>query len=429
MKEENKEPNSFFCPLPWRHLSIEAKTLDFKVCCVSESSLFEGENTFNLLQKKTFEVMQSNPLKEIRKNMLCGQPSKACSACYKEEAAGAYSMRQFYLDAYPKSWNELSQQAPQDGSWDKPIKHLELRLGNLCNLRCVMCHPSSSSSFTDYNLIYDQTPASAEALSSPKILEEENLNFLIDQLKGVEDITFRGGEPLINPFHFKVLEVMKSTGQASAVSLSYTTNLTQLPDRLFDLWGAFKSVEVWVSVDGTDEVNHFIRYPSSWSRLNKNLEKLDVWALQNVDLNWGIVTTVQAYNAVYLDEIFDLLALFPTSYKTPFINHLQGPQILGFENLSRKFLEIATERLKKALFFKDCSHEEISVRDQKIRFIKRLAEKENIYKKRLENLLDLFQNRLCTAAENVNPDLEKLTKKISYIRKVDVPDKISNLFI
>ena len=133
MKKTN-EPNSSFCPLPWKHLSIEASTLDFKLCCVSELSLADESNGFNLLQNKISTVFESNILKDIRKNMLCGKENKQCIACYKEESKGTYSMRQFYLDAYPNDWNNLKQNAPKDGSWDKPVTHLELRLGNLCNL-------------------------------------------------------------------------------------------------------------------------------------------------------------------------------------------------------------------------------------------------------------------------------------------------------
>ena len=428
MKEAPKQLNAFFCPLPWHHLSIEANTLDFKVCCVSDSSLNEGKNTFNLLQKKTFEVLQSNPLKEIRKNMLCGQPSKYCSACYKEEAAGTFSMRQFYLDAYPAAWDDLSRHAPTDGSWDQPVKHLELRLGNLCNLKCIMCDPSSSSNFNDYSLIYPQSPKIIQASDSTKFIEEKNLNFLMSQLNGVEAITFRGGEPLINPFHFKILESLKSTGQASSISLSYTTNLTQLPDRLFSLWKAFKNVEIWASVDGPDELNHFIRYPSSWAQLNKNLKKLDDWAFQISNLTWGIVTTVQAYNAVYLDEIFNLLALFPTSYKIPFINHLQNPQILSFDHLSRSSLEQAITRLKKAISTQTDNQKKLSSLAQKIRFIKRHIDKEVICYKRIENLIYLFEKRLENAPKTMTPDLQNLTENICRIRKLNIPIQILDLY-
>lgn len=428
MKNLSQKTHSFFCPLPWKHLSIEANTLDFKVCCVSESSLAEQDSTFNLLQKNTLEVMQSNPLKEIRKNMLSGKPSQACTACYKEESVGAYSMRQFYLDTYPTAWDELSSGAPQDGSWDKPVKHLELRLGNFCNLKCIMCHPSSSSNFTDYNLIYDKSPQASQSNNTTKIFEERNLNFLTAQLKDVEAITFRGGEPLINTFHFKVLQALKESGQASSISLSYTTNLTQLPDKLFNLWSAFKSVEAWVSIDGPEEINHFIRYPSSWTQLNKNLEKLDSWAYEISELNWGVVTTVQAYNAIYLDEVFNLLSKFSTAYKMPFINHLQNPQILSFDQLSTPSLKLAIDRLKKALLDQVRIKNELSVRDQKIRFIKRHAEKEIACQKRLENLIYLFEKRYETASSTLNKELRLLTEKISHVRSLEIPEKILQIF-
>jgi len=427
MKKLN-EPNSVFCPLPWKHLSIEANTLNFKLCCVSEFSLADESNNFNLLQKTTTTVFQSQTLKDIRKNMLCGKANKKCTACYSEESVGAFSMRQFYLDAYPHDWDHLSQNAPKDGSWDQPVTHLELRLGNLCNLKCIMCHPSSSSSFTDYKLIYDQDTDVINNHDSSKLLEENNFDFMISQLQNLEAITFRGGEPLINPAHFKILELLKSTGQSSAISLSYTTNLTQLPDRLLDLWKKFKSVEIWVSVDGTDEVNHFIRFPSSWNVLTKNLEKLDKWAQEAPDLNWGVVTTAQAYNVMYIDEVFNLVKPYSTAYKTPFINHLQNPKVLSFGNLSQNLIEISIERLRKALINYTSDQKTISARDQKIRFIKRHAEKELACIKRLENLIYLLEKCRIEASQTTSQDLKYLTEKIALVRKISIPTKISSLF-
>ena len=427
MKKTN-EMNSVFCPLPWKHLSIEANTLNFKLCCVSESSLADESNNFNLLQKKTSTVFQSQTLKDIRKNMLCGKANKQCTACYSEESVGAFSMRQFYLDAYPNDWDHLSHNAPKDGSWDQPVTHLELRLGNLCNLKCIMCHPSSSSSFTDYKLIYNQDIDVTNNHDSSKFLEENNFEFMISQLQNLEAITFRGGEPLINPAHFKILELLKSTGQSSGISLSYTTNLTQLSDRLLDLWKNFKSVEVWVSVDGIDEVNHFIRFPSSWSVLTKNLQKLDMWAQEAPDLNWGIVTTAQAYNVMYIDEIFNLVKPYSTAYKTPFINHLQNPKVLSFGNLSQNLIEISIQRLKKAMANFSSDHKTTSPLDQKIRFIKRHAEKELACIKRLENLIYLLEKCLNDASQTTSQDLKYLTEKIALVRKISIPTKILSLF-
>jgi sulfatase maturation enzyme AslB (radical SAM superfamily) len=57
-----------------------------------------------------------------------------------------------------------------------------------------------------------------------------------------------------------------------------------------------------MSIDGIGKVNDYIRYPSQWSKIEKNLKMLDQ-AEGNYKLWWA--STIQVYNMVHLPEMMD----------------------------------------------------------------------------------------------------------------------------
>lgn len=200
---------------------------------------------------------------------------------------------------------------------------MELRLGNLCNLKCVMCSPENSSRYDDYEILF---PGSRSTTSAGEALPRCDVAARLKQtLKHVELLVFRGGEPLINPNHPEVLNTLIRDGRAGSVALIYNTNGTHLPDQLKEYWSQFKSVCVWVSIDGLAEVNEFIRYPSSWKQIEQNMIKLDAWAEKIPALAWGVTSTLQAYNALELTRLLSYLERFSFTVRFPFLNLLHEP--------------------------------------------------------------------------------------------------------
>ena len=58
---------------------------------------------------------------------------------------------------YP-SYKKAKENTNADGSIDKekfPISFLDIRFGNLCNLKCAMCSPTDSNQwYDDYNAVW-----------------------------------------------------------------------------------------------------------------------------------------------------------------------------------------------------------------------------------------------------------------------------------
>ena len=121
--------------------------------------------------------------------------------------------------------------------FDIPI--IELKLSNLCNFKCRMCWPKDSSLWaTDWEKVeqfYDDETREyinnvAEVAGNKRLYNmfETNKRFvdkLLVCLENVEEIEFAGGEPLLDPIHYRVLSNIR---HPERVTLKYSTNLHQL---------------------------------------------------------------------------------------------------------------------------------------------------------------------------------------------------------
>ena len=133
-----------FCILPWVH----AATLpdgNVQLCCVSG-----GGSGVNLNEQTLADYWKSTYVEDVRRRMLAGQEVTACQHCYHEEAHGCKSHRiaenEVWLKQYgEEAVHELISKTTADGTLDATLQYIDLRLGNTCNLQCVMCQPRESS--------------------------------------------------------------------------------------------------------------------------------------------------------------------------------------------------------------------------------------------------------------------------------------------
>ena len=93
------------------------------------------------------------------------------------------------------------------------------------------------------------------------------------------------------------------------------------------------------SIDGIGKVNEYIRYPSNW----KNVEKqLKTFIDMNVSLQ--VHVTVQMYNAFHLIDIFKY---FKKLNIVPYLNILNHPDYLNIRVLPKDKKKIIKEQLLK----------------------------------------------------------------------------------
>ena len=210
------------------------------LCCV-------GEKKYSNITPSEF--WNSEVRKKALKQMYNDLPVDGCGLCYKTEKKKIPSTRNF-----AKSYDRIpSKQLPT---------MLDVDFSNFCNLKCVMCNPIRSSEW-----------AKDVGLPISKITYE-----LIDDLLSISDhvehITVQGGEPSIMPEYEYFFKKLKEKGYASKIDLQIITNATNVNKRFYDLLTEFKSVRLSISIDAYGTANDYIRWPSKFTQIEKNLVQI-----------------------------------------------------------------------------------------------------------------------------------------------------------
>jgi len=297
LKEVSGSPS--FCVLPWIHLATRPNG-DMRICCVANASGADsGEYDVGLVKREDgtpanfgcdlpTEAFNNNYMKSVRKTMLAGEVPASCLKCYQEEEQGVASKRIWETGTWHTEGidiPELIAQTAEDGSVPYKLQYLDLRLGNTCNLKCVMCSPHDSSLWVpEHSKVYPvfQSPLIRKQMGwHPELhnnVWHENPEFwqeVFDQIPNIKQLYFAGGEPLLIKEHRRFLEEIVARGYADKITLRYNTNGTLISESMIGLWSKFRKVKVGFSLDGMGNRGHYIRYPLDWATVERNLHLLD----------------------------------------------------------------------------------------------------------------------------------------------------------
>ena len=327
-----------FCVLPWMHLATNASG-NLRVCCNSTPGkniiAKDDGSAYKIYQDNIHDAWNSKVYTDIRRQMLNNEQPEMCQRCFKEESVGIKSARQSWND----KWIDKHRVYTETPEFD--IKYVDIRLGNLCNLKCRMCNPYASNQWVkEWNLIEKAlSPEEYNRLSKMDWPEDqitwENLFKIADT---VEEIYLTGGEPTIIKEQHRLLDYYIDNGTAKNIKLKYNTNLTNVPVNLVKKWHHFKRVQLNCSIDGTGNLDRYIRYPSNWNKIVENFEKISTLPNAAIEIH----CTVQMYNILKLDQFIDWAE--PYGYKIYF-NILNHPDVLNIKVLPKELKEIAEQRL------------------------------------------------------------------------------------
>lgn len=319
---EIKLSSKTFCPLPWIHLATRPNG-DVRLCCTANASgagivdskdsglVKNNGSTFNLKNSTIEEVWNSEQMKNTRLQMLNNQIPASCKKCFEEESKGITSKRQWETVVWRErlDLDNIVSQTAEDGSLPVNIPYFDLRLGNMCQLKCVMCSPHDSSSWIKEWKIQYPKYKTIELKKDQQwdknfdytwYQKSDFLSSMKSQANSIKELYFAGGEPLLIPEHYKILEFMVESGNAKNCVLRYNSNGLELPQKLFDLWKFFKEVKFNFSIDAVGDKNDYIRFPSKWNNIVENLHILDSTP-DNIVVN--IACAVQILNVLYITDL------------------------------------------------------------------------------------------------------------------------------
>lgn len=211
---------------------------------------------------------------------------------------------QFDNDVWPAGCTDCELEEAEDQSsmrLEKKPRDAEVKFGNVCNLSCAMCSPTNSSLIdTEYSQMrhkgHTHPLINRTAPSIYKWFEDdEQLEQVAQFLSDRQLIRFTGGEPTVNTYLQNFLDCLSKYN--TNIIIYITTNGNNWPSRLNEILERFARKKVSISLDGYGAVNEYIRYPSNWNKIQKNISKIS--QLNNTSISIG--TTVGCYN-VHLQE-------------------------------------------------------------------------------------------------------------------------------
>lgn len=363
------EKSKTFCAIPFVSTMVNSDG-KFKYCCIAEggtqnTDLQTDGKTLHVTNSTLLDAWNSDTVIDVRKKMIAGEQVDACMKCDLQNKIG----REGYRDMMTKEWiwrigadkmDALVKEAMEnDGVMETGPVYLDLRLGNLCNFRCRMCNPYSSSAIAkehfelwdkddEYKRLYK-----SEYGGSPTHLKEKNTWFesdlLWDQVEAMiptlKKVYMTGGEPTLIENNYYFMEKCIEEGRPDIV-MFFNTNCSNLTDKFLNVLSKFDRVDINASLDGYGNMNEYIRYPSHWDKISVNFERL----AQMKNIHLGVSPVVQIYNIFDIDKIIDYVFMVNEKYdRNIFIDFLidTHPKNLDVKILPKEIKDAAREKLEK----------------------------------------------------------------------------------
>jgi MoaA/NifB/PqqE/SkfB family radical SAM enzyme len=300
-------PHDKFCVLPW--ISLEASPIGtVRPCCLADDEIVDNAgNKFELSTANFGDIQNSNHMRDLRQEFLDGKKPQTCRKCWNEERAGRTSKRMHTLDRL--------KHVVTDTEWTadaKPLMFLDLKLGNICNLKCRICGSWSSSQFAaeeiQWTALHERKQTYAYQMLRAGAWPQENQQFWnqIDScLTDIRYIEFTGGEPFMIKEHFAMLQGIVDRGIAHQVEIHYNTNGTIFPEEAVEIWRHFKTVEVAFSIDDMGPRFEYQRTNAKWAEVEENIARF--FELKNTlpGLKLQVCCTVNVFNVMYLHQTSD----------------------------------------------------------------------------------------------------------------------------
>tara|TARA_B100001971_G_scaffold2554_1_gene2048 strand:- start:453 stop:1397 length:945 start_codon:yes stop_codon:yes gene_type:complete len=241
-----------------------------------------------------------------------------------------------------------------------------------------MCGPTDSSQWYDeqvkmFGNTYQDTQGIVELVQDEKGRYKpkidlynwyENSAFweqLEANITDIRHLYLVGGEPLMIDQHYEFLQKCIDRNESHHITLEYNTNITNIPERAWDIWKYFEKIEIGASVDGVGKIVEYIRHPAKWRILERNMRRLDdaegnfkMWLAPTI----GILNSRHLPDMIIwvLEQNFKLINA--QSWKPPITPHpLHHPKWLNIKILPpeakkeiTEYYEICKPRIRELIF-------------------------------------------------------------------------------
>ena len=313
--QENSLSKDTFCLAPYHYFDFD-QSGEMHTC-------FKGKKSMgNWKEENVLSQFNSDEYKNLRTAQRQGDKTRTapnCEDCYKHEAHKVWSLRkQILIEKY----NELGHDGFVDlikeikststDKVDTPVyDYVEMRLSNYCNLRCLHCDQRSSTQWMRFltdeevfsaakknGLHLDPNDTSKNIMQNYRGYQEKNdldLDDIVDIVHKSKKITLSGGEPLIDPNYFRLMDrVIEKHDKDFVVHKMFEihTNLNVNDvEKYFAHWKKFNKVKIFVSLDVPPSTYRYFRRNGDWQLVANNIDYIKKYFKNNNSVNvYGHIT-------------------------------------------------------------------------------------------------------------------------------------------
>ncbi len=274
------QTNKSFCIFPFIELLVNNEHTT--VCCRSLKPITRLDAIVDWATDLEYST--------IRQKMLNGElVPEHCATCYKYESNGMLSARQQETVEWA---NRLNLKSLEDLVHIQSPSYYEVRPSNICNLQCRTCNPSNSNLIEKEYIKIGLYPADQK-------IEYTDFNFV--NFNGLKKLYLAGGEPTAMPDLYDFLQRCIDENNVDFEFL-INTNAVKFSNKLKELFKHFTNLQFVVSIDGYQQINHYVRWPSDWDTVIANTHYL---IEQGHKVAFNI--TVSIYTISRLDQLLKFL--------------------------------------------------------------------------------------------------------------------------
>lgn len=334
--------------LPW--VSIETSPIGTaRPCCLAIDEITKPDGTkYDLNETNLTEIYKSEYMQQLRQQFRQGAKPATCNRCWDEEASGRTSKRQHSQIRLKHLVDKV------DYANDLPdqLWFVDLKLGNICNLKCRICGSWSSSNWAIEEIAYlpgiDKKQHLAYKYLKQGMWPRKTQTFwdnMRELIPNIEYMEFTGGEPFMIEEHFELLRFAVKTGHAKHIDIHYNTNGTQWPGAE-DVWKEFRLVEVAFSVDNVGSRFEYERYGAKWDEVNANIDRFHALRDSSKKFWTQLCLTVNIQNIYYLDELINWATT--KNFNNVYFNMLHSPDHMSIANLTPHAKTMIIKKLDNA---------------------------------------------------------------------------------
>ena len=339
-----------YCHYPFKAIAIKEYTGDklkaFWPCCMmgndrESPNVLEVEDPHLLNPQEMFDHPR---MEELRNNLSNGVRDSACKICWDQEDRGLKSFRNYSKNEFDLDNNGL--------------ELVDITASNICNLRCRMCSPTSSNLLMMDTKYFKDKGMEKEALSVVKrwgmskpsrATESLQWDWLMENTHKIKALKASGGEPFYDDKVIQLLNRYVETGAAKNTYLSFHTNATQFTSEIVELLNHFKQNKHTFSIDGTDKVYEYIRYPADFKEMESSVMNY-INNVKNYDPILNFTMVVSAHNVLNIPEYIEWAKQIYPGVSIYFAEIYDMDRGIALKHMPIHLLEYAKSQVTKYIY-------------------------------------------------------------------------------